>query len=228
VSALLALAFVASQEPDLSGEPALRQMLAAFGSATDFRAALVRYELDGPTDPGYEETFAVLDYRGSGVFRLHTTGSMGDGTVIVSDGKTWMTDSLSSFPVVLADAPEKFDQSRFDPRRGMGLLSWLLHGEPAMAALVKPGGAIRAIDGGVEFDAPFGKTRIWGTVAGKSPRLTKVEIEPGPTPGRFGPLPFVRDEYVRWETGPAFAKDTFSTKPPEGVPIQDDRKKAGG
>lgn len=203
-------------------------MLAAFGSAGGFRAELVRYELDGPSDPGYEESFVAFDCQSPAVFRIHATGSMGDGNVVVSDGKTWLSDSLTTFPVSLADAPEKFDPARFDPRRGVGVLAWLLQGDSIFGSLVKPGGTIKAIEGGVEFEAPFGKTRVWAVIGGKVPRLTKVEIEPGPATGRFGPTPFVRDEYVRWTYVAKFPAGTFSTEPPSGVPVQDARKKPGG
>lgn len=90
--------------PDRSGEPALRKVFSWAKGLNNVHVVVLKKTRDSISTPMYPDIRIDLWLSGP-KFRLETSGYWGDGSLVVSDGVTAMSDSNDeSQPAVIADA----------------------------------------------------------------------------------------------------------------------------
>lgn len=223
------------QDPDRSGEPALRELFQAMGSVRSVHIAISRSRIEGGnTLP--EDAVIWLDYAEPGVFRLLNNGSFGDGELWTSDGKRIMRDPLDGPTVETGKAAASFlaPGNPLQLSRGMPLVCALLDGEAGMNGLVSKNAAVTAVVAGgrtrFEFGVAGGGSAVvearkdgskWAVLATEF--VNAQQPGGGAFRGRQGAL---RDTVVAWKSPARGGKGAFVVTVPPGtteVPFSDRR-----
>jgi hypothetical protein len=230
--------------PDRSGEAALRRLMRDGGAVKDAHVLLRGGRRPNPRGGILEPSRMELHYRSQKVFRFESSSFMGGGARVISDGTVVLRDPLTlNGPVELTNATEEMaDASPVLRGAGVagGLLFRIMTGEAALDKVLDAKGFV------IDTVGPFGRALLLGapnnTVAiihfeevGGKLWVRRIDLEQRrelpakpPTIAEIeGANPFSLE--VRWEAvGKPLPDELFSTKPPEGIPVQDRRGASGG
>ena len=227
-----AIAFQTQDKPavDHSAEPALKQLFANAGMLHGAHVVLTFY---GKADGDYYLQNRTDDmWIGSnGELRLSSMSSMGDGSLIVTDGKTLMTDPLTDDdPIRLSKGGKALHLVA--PREPM---AFFLEGSAGYDALIDASSAITfttASEGKKAIDCrakDFGRVVIVYSDSAQNPLPERSDMfrsarrrDDGSEQPLATSKEFIRVVYV----GPVKA-DLFKVDPPKGAKVEDNRNKPG-
>ncbi|MDI9641140.1 hypothetical protein QPK87_05615 [Kamptonema cortianum] len=177
-------------------------------------------DFDGNTDLWFE--------RGQGL-KVYTTTYWGDSSLFLTDGKTLLLDEFQD-RVTLVDPIDLTGPGRTpaDPADDGGLIPALFQGLKAYEVQVdeeKPI-LVETVNGSVNLSFTHKPSGNVITLTLTDGRLTSITY-PLTFPWLAGQSGSIRDEIIRIRYDVKLPKDTFDTKPPKGVPVNDARTKTG-
>ena len=239
---LLPIALLAPQgptaAPDRSAEPKLRQIFEKYGKLRNAHIEIFKSARETETGPFFGDKQIVIWYDGPTKFRVTTAGYWGDAGLYVSDGKDMYIDNLDdNRPATLREMKAKAmvesssDLSSGDPK---SLMYMLLQGPAAMSKIVSLSGEIKELsNGAIRFQSrEIGLVTLYRD---KDDMVSRIEYDNLPirlAQYRLVPFffdkpsqPLEREEVSYISLGRRLPNNLFSTKPPKGRRVTDERKK---
>jgi len=231
----------AAPAPDRSGEPALRQLLADMGKLRHVEISVdktVRSSRSGLMQP---DRNISIDYDSPTRFRIVETGSFGDSSMYVSDGKIFMADPLDDTQKTVLT---KIGKTIFDSDKSLALkgqnsctLFYFLAGPDAFDNLVATDSAVKISGNAIEFKSKdAGSVRVFFTGSSGHERVSRCEYDNLPfyteRAGRFGGFGRIPDnpltvEEVSYNENARFDSTLFAAKPHDPKNVDDKTKIKG-
>ncbi|HRF60501.1 MAG TPA: hypothetical protein PLH94_11400 [Fimbriimonadaceae bacterium] len=218
---------------DRSGEPALKALLAVYGTKRDFSVLLIRGTRDSGIAAYAMESTIELRYFQPGTFRVEANTIWSDGRVFVADGASLLLDPLyADAPLELRDLKPGVvpnDRSLGPGGDAFSPFYWLLDGEAGIERWAEPGAFIRIGRLGAFRHVIQSSSRSLGTIW-----ITVRDLESGPevtsiawdgtmrptTPFTLTPTGAATVDYVA-PLGDSGKR--FSTAPEPGIAVNDRR-----
>lgn len=232
--ALASSSFAQAAQPDRSGEGLLKELMSQYQKRM-VHWYVGRYDMESANENTNADSTTLFWWGGAMKFRLNQASDMGDGILVVSDGKTLMRDPLSTgMSIALLAAPKTLSdgQGELAPARSGSLLYFLFDGPDALDKVAPATASVKSTTTGNRWTIEVtneNRTTTWrGERQGNQLMVKSVETPASGTASLSGAPAALRRDVVEEEKPLKMEAWLFDPTPPTGYQVQDRRNQPGG
>lgn len=231
--------------PDRSGEPVLKQIIETMSGFGGLEISINVASRSSRSEPFQPEQNVMLSMAKGGRFRVTTSGSWGDGSRFICDGRTLLIDRLDeSGSITLKKAPENLAAADEGLTGQVDPIVYLVSGVKSIEKFVAKDGFIKDVD----MPGPERALQYWSSAKGtvslyylESDRLKLVrritfdnrpwqeqQAKQFPDWWEMPDDPLTVQSITYLSTKGKLPESLFDTSPPRGLKVVDDRPKKSG